>query len=756
MEDDPTRTATATGGTGPALPDDLAPGVMVGRYRLVEPIGEGGAGIVWAAADPLVGDEVAVKLVPFMHPGAMRQYRRELATLLVLQIPGVVRIRDEGEHGSYVYVVTERIDGRPFSSLCEGRADATTWMPSVLALLDTLARVHLAGVTHADLKPSNILVEADGRPTILDFGLARMRGPGPGHDGVVEGTPRYMAPEQRRGEPVSPRTDLYSVGGMLLEMISGERLASPPDLSRLDAAELPRGLGDQIRRMLAADPGDRPASAMEVLVALDVDPIPDPLRWLGPGPWTVEQLRAFFEDVEESLLHLAEDGAELLFDEAGGDPARTDEVLRRWVRAGDVRWTADGRIEVTRAELERLRARGPDAPETRLATRLADGAEEAEVTAEALATAASLAQEGRPERALGVLEAVALWVRGRPEEAEVLQRRVELQLVRWMPRAIDEAAGAVAVSAVEPGLRAELTTLLRGGRAALVGDVAEARQILETRFSTISGPLRHWRWNLLAFAAERTSLAEHRAVLDLLRADSEVERDFVAMLESKLAYRTGDYDQAAAVAEQAAPAAKRLVVRAQRWTSAAAAWLEVPDWARAIELAHRAGQAAREARAPVIEFQGRWTERVARYRRGEALEPSAAFVDAARAVSLPLEGMAGYIESAIAWRAGLLEEASRISERALNSLRASQQSTLAVLVEGLRCLLGAPGRTAEQIATDAHGIGDDLEVQVLAMVVREFPLARDRLEHLLASLDEHRDDIRLDVLALSECRAALG
>ncbi|MEO0604047.1 MAG: serine/threonine-protein kinase, partial [Myxococcota bacterium] len=308
--DDEDVTRTLTGGEGsPVDVHDLDAGLIVGRYTLTERLGQGGAGIVWAASDPLVGDEVAIKFVPWLEARAMRQYRRELATLLVLQIPGVVRLRDEGEHGSYVYVVTERIHGQPFSALAQDAPDA--WMPSALALLDTLARVHLAGITHADLKPSNVLVDDEGRPTVLDFGLARRRGPGAAHDGVIEGTPRYMAPEQRRGDPVSPRTDVYSLGGMLLEMVVGAPLTSPPDLSRLDGRSLPRGLDDQLRRMLAVEPDDRPASAMEVLLALDVDPLPDPVRWSGEGPWTQEQLERLFDDVEESLLHLAEDGAAL-------------------------------------------------------------------------------------------------------------------------------------------------------------------------------------------------------------------------------------------------------------------------------------------------------------------------------------------------------------------------------------------------------------------------------------------------------------
>lgn len=713
---------------------------------------------MWAADDPLVGDQVAVKLVPWLEPHAMLQYRKELATLLVLRIPGVVRIRDEGEHGAFVYVVTERIHGVPFSRLAEDDRDPRAWLPSVLALLDTLARVHLAGVTHADLKPSNILVDGSGRPTILDFGLARRRGPGPRHDGVIEGTPRYMAPEQRRGEPVTPRTDLYAVGGMLLEMIVGAPLTSPPDLTALADRALPSGLASQLRQMLELDPEARPASAVEVLNALDVDPMPDPSRWLGEGPWTARQLAALFDDVEESLLHIAEDGGALLFEEGAGDPVRTTHALRRWVRAGDARWTADGRIEITREELDRLGASGPDAPETQLAARLAEGADEAAVTAEALRHADALEADGRASRALGVLDSAALWVRGRPEEAEVLQRRVALRVGRWMPRAIDEAAGAVAVSAVDPNLRASLTRLLRGCRAALAGEAAEARDLLLNPPRDLARPVRHAGHVMVAFAAQRLPIAEHRAVIDSLLAETEVPEDFVATLESKYAYRTGDYEAAGRIAEHAAEGSRQPVIRAERFTSAAAAWLEVGQLVRATDLAARAERSARSVRSPAVEFQGRWLVRVARYRSGEMLEPSTAFVDASARVSPRFEGMAGYVETAIAWRAGELETGQMLAVRTLAVLRATQRRVLASLVEALLLALGGPGRHADIVAEDARGIGDDLEIQVIALAAMRgelSPRARERGRALLARLAGRDESRRLDVLSIAECREAI-
>ncbi|MEN0068415.1 MAG: serine/threonine-protein kinase [Myxococcota bacterium] len=750
-DEDLTRTLTDG---GVPLSDDLSPGEKVGRYELLHRLGQGGAGIVWAARDPLVGDEVAVKLVPWLEPRAMRQYRRELATLLVLQIPGVVQIRDEGEHGTFVYVVTSRIHGEPFSSLAAVNRNPKSWMPSVLALLDILARVHLAGVTHADLKPSNILVDDQGRPTVLDFGLARGRA-GLVHDGVVEGTPRYMAPEQRRGEPVTPRTDLYAVGAMLLEMITGTPVPFPPDLKDLDGRPLPRGLDSQIRRMLEPDPADRPASAVEVLWALDVDPVPDPVRWLGEGPWSVRQLEDLFDDVSESLQHLAEDGARLLFDAGQGDPARTVEVLRRWVRAGDVRWTEEGRIEVTRQELERLGARGSEAPEVRLAERLASGVPEAEVTAEALQLADAFEAASRPGRALNVLDAAALWVRGQPEEAVVLQRRVTLRLGRWEARAIDEASGMVAVSHVAPELRADLTVLLRGFRAALAGAAEEAQDIFANPSSRVSPAVHQWGYAMWAFAARQLPVDAHRAVIEAARADHKVERTFVDRLNANLAYRIGDYQEAAHSAERAAEGAPNATRSAEQWAIGAASWLEVGDFERARELALRSRQAARQSRNAVVEFEARWLLRMIDYRAEVELTPSLRFVAAAARIGARLQGMAAFVEAAIAWRSGHTL-AGALAQRAATEL-ATRQPGLALLCEALCRLHGRPARASAELGSAARALPPDLEVQVLALLHLDQPNAtlQARGEALLDMLQDQPRDRRLDLLSLAECREAI-
>ena len=206
-----------------------------------------------------------------------------------------------------------------------------------------------------------------------------------------------------------------------------------------------------------------------------------------------------------------------------------------------------------------------------------------------------------------------------------------------------------------------------------MGEVGEARKLLDKPLDVAMPSLHAWRLTMLAFAAQRLPLVEYRAILAEVRRHPDANGDFLTMMSSKLAYRNGDYELAAREAERAAMAARRTVVRAERWASAAAAWLEVADWSRAVELAERAGALASEARAPIVEFQARWVERVARYRTNEALTPSTAFLAAAAAISTRLQGMAGYIEATIAWRAADRAQAIELAAIATQALRGTQQ-----------------------------------------------------------------------------------
>ncbi len=268
------------GADGQIASEEAPRTVLAGRYELYEVLGRGGSGVVWRARDLFAGVDVAVKT---MRPGYLNsepRVRREIAALRLLRIPGVVTLRDEVEADETVHLVMDLIEGTSFP----GEGVDGAWeqaAPRVRSLLETLGRVHAAGVVHRDLKPSNVLVESDGRVVVLDFGLSY--GPALGGTltvaGAVVGTPEYLAPEQIRGQGIDGRTDLYALGVMLYETFAGRLPIEASDFASLMqrklsgstepllrvAPAIPRRVAETVDRLLAPDPNDRPQSAAETL-----------------------------------------------------------------------------------------------------------------------------------------------------------------------------------------------------------------------------------------------------------------------------------------------------------------------------------------------------------------------------------------------------------------------------------------------------------------------------------------------------------
>jgi hypothetical protein len=273
---------------------------VAGRYVLEQLIGRGGQGEVWCATDRITGDRVGLKLLDRRgEDTSAARARREVATLRILRVPGVVRLLDEGVDGERAFVVMDLVEGTPFP----GKASSQHWAeiaPTTMRLLEILARVHAAGVVHRDLKPANVLVGATGEPTLLDFGLSRNVAQALTTDltldGQFLGTPAYIAPEQIDGGRVTPRTDLYAVGVMLYEALSGRRpheggvravlrarVTSRPQRLRDVAPAVPTAVAELVDALLAIDPSDRPSSALDVLGRLSDRPTSSgALPRLGP------------------------------------------------------------------------------------------------------------------------------------------------------------------------------------------------------------------------------------------------------------------------------------------------------------------------------------------------------------------------------------------------------------------------------------------------------------------------------------------
>lgn len=264
------------------------PRLIDDRWLLGPMIGAGGSGRVWEAVDRVTGKTVAFKMVSAGSERHRARVRREIQALRSLQIAGVVQLLDVGEYLDEPYIVMEFVVGSPFP----GRGVQPTWpglAQRTFALLQVLAQVHAAGIVHRDLKPDNILVGDDGRVTLLDFGLARELLSGAtvtATDAGPVGTPRYLSPEQILGHRADARADLYAVGVMLFEALTGrpplpdgdfwarvvQRLAPPAPRIAVLLPDIDPALAAVVDQLLAVNPQDRPPTAQAALAALhDLD-----------------------------------------------------------------------------------------------------------------------------------------------------------------------------------------------------------------------------------------------------------------------------------------------------------------------------------------------------------------------------------------------------------------------------------------------------------------------------------------------------
>jgi predicted Ser/Thr protein kinase len=264
----------------------MSPGSRFGPYEIVAPLGAGGMGEVYRARDTRLGRDVAVKILPEeMAKDASRRQRFELEARAVaaLNHPNIVAVYDVGEG----YIVSELVDGESLRGQKPGVRKA---IDIAVQIAGGLAAAHTAGITHRDLKPENILLTRDGRVKILDFGLAKMA---PAHSaaaatdtvtaqtdpGVVVGTVGYMSPEQVRGQAADHRSDIFSFGLILYELVAGRRafagettVDTMQAILRQEPPELPESVPEGVRQIVAhcleKEWGNRFQSAKDLAFAL--------------------------------------------------------------------------------------------------------------------------------------------------------------------------------------------------------------------------------------------------------------------------------------------------------------------------------------------------------------------------------------------------------------------------------------------------------------------------------------------------------
>jgi len=276
----------------------MQPGhILSGRYRVLSTLGGGGMANVYLAEDTTLGRRVAIKVLHqrlVEDPKFVERFRREAKAAAGLNHPNIVAVYDWGQAGEQNYIVMEYVEGETLKDRIRrnGRLGLDEASGIALELLAAIAAAHAKGVIHRDIKSQNILMDAEGRAKVADFGIAQAGDPGMTEAGSILGTAQYLAPEQARGEPVDERSDLYSVGVVLYEMLTGgvpfkgdsavtvalKHVNELPTEPAERVPGIPYSLNQIVLKALAKDPARRYGSAAEFAADLRAAKTGGPLR----------------------------------------------------------------------------------------------------------------------------------------------------------------------------------------------------------------------------------------------------------------------------------------------------------------------------------------------------------------------------------------------------------------------------------------------------------------------------------------------
>ena len=271
-----------------AVSDTLIGTLFDGRYTVVRKLGAGGMANVYLAEDQELGRRVAIKILNERHANDeqfVERFRREAKNAAALSHPNIVSIYDRGEAEGTYYIAMEYVDGRSLKELIVSRGPApiTVAVEYARQILSALRFAHRHGIVHRDIKPHNALVDAEGRVKVTDFGIARAGTSQMTEAGSIVGTAQYLSPEQARGSNVDQRSDVYSLGIVLYELLTGtvpfngdtpveiamKHLSALPEPPSARRSDIPRDLDLIVLRALAKDPEDRYQSAEEMDLDLE-------------------------------------------------------------------------------------------------------------------------------------------------------------------------------------------------------------------------------------------------------------------------------------------------------------------------------------------------------------------------------------------------------------------------------------------------------------------------------------------------------
>src|SRR5215471_11797350 len=275
----------------------LSPGARLGSYEILAPLGAGGMGEVYRARDTKLGRDVAIKVLPegvAQDPERLARFEREARSLPALNHPGIVTIYAVEQSVDTRFLAMELVEGESLdTAMAHGGFSLPRFFDAAVPLAEALSAAHEHGIVHRDLKPANVMITREGRVKVLDFGLAKIQEVSSDpvitdmptasrveltREGIVLGTLAYMSPEQARGGKIDARSDVFSLGIVLYEMLTGERpfkgstsvdlissiLRDQPAPVTEVRPDLPPHLSRILRRCLEKDPRDRYQTSRDV------------------------------------------------------------------------------------------------------------------------------------------------------------------------------------------------------------------------------------------------------------------------------------------------------------------------------------------------------------------------------------------------------------------------------------------------------------------------------------------------------------
>ena len=271
-----------------ATPDPLIDTLFDNRYKIVGKLGAGGMANVYLAEDQELGRRVAIKILNDRHAGDQQfidRFRREAQNAAGLSHRNIVSIYDRGEAEGTYYIAMEYVEGRTLKELIVSRGPSPIRIAIEYTrqILSALRFAHRNGIVHRDIKPHNVIVDAEGHVRVMDFGIARAGASQLTETGSIVGTAQYLSPEQARGAPVDQTSDIYSTGVVLFELLTGtvpftgdtpveiamKHLSQTPEPPSATRPDVPRDLDYVVLRALAKDPAERYRNAEEMDADLD-------------------------------------------------------------------------------------------------------------------------------------------------------------------------------------------------------------------------------------------------------------------------------------------------------------------------------------------------------------------------------------------------------------------------------------------------------------------------------------------------------